>query len=218
MARKKTKAAARRMRRWISTGVVTCSFIGFLVYLSNVPQPSANETVNVFNRSSVEAHVKSAPALPAAHYTFYRDLPELKVIAKDVAENLPARVQQLADTVTADTDAQADTSHPVAIAQEKPVPTITKKASEKVASHPKEKAKQQLALETNAFSTLAEADHRRAELLLMGLNARIEKTQTNGTTQYRILVGPFANRDNTAKMHDSLAQNNMGAAVKAVSN
>lgn len=164
MAKKKTKAASRRMRRWLSTGAVTCSFIGFLVYISNLPQPAINEGVNVFNRSSVEAHVKATPTTEIAHYTFYKELPELKVMVRDVAENLPARINPVADR-----------------------PVTDKSVADKIVIH--------TAAHADAFHSLAEADHRRAELLLMGRSARIEKTQANGSTEYRVLVGPFARRD-----------------------
>ena len=212
MARKKTKVASRRFRRWLSTGTVTGIFIVFLVYISNLPQPAASETVNVFNRTLVEAKTAKTSE-NQTQYTFYKELPELKVMVKEVAEHIPERVQAITDTaIDEPTDSktvQAVYVKTPAIIQEKPVSIATieqkkpEKSKKQLAQADKDSSeKMKVAQNTDkklkdAFHSLAEADHRRAELLMMGLNARIKKTQAKGTTEYHVLVEPLAKNGGT---------------------
>ncbi len=287
MARKKTKSAARA-QLWISTGLSTAAFIGFLVYLSNQPEPDTRQAINLFNRSSIDVHTQQHKTVADNHpvrYTFYRDLPEMEVMVKDINQMLPPAksVDHSTDLPTDSAAVEADLATPIAaittthvtpsvtpaeanktvttpttaVAQtmtSKPkvktlakfdTPTsvaVTEKPADKkltrektisaenavaIRSTPTEtnhsKTKEETndntyALQTDAFRTLADADRRRAELLLMGFNARIQQTQAKGTIWYRVLVGPFADRNALSKTQGLLAQNNISASVRTVNN
>jgi len=54
-------------------------------------------------------------------------------------------------------------------------------------------------LQTGSFRQLADADRRRAELLLIGLEPTVEETNGDNGRWYRVYVGPFNSRSKMAK-------------------
>lgn len=54
----------------------------------------------------------------------------------------------------------------------------------------------EILLQTGAFTLPKDADKRRAELLLLGLNVNVETVDIKGKTYHRVQVGPF--KSNTA--------------------
>lgn len=67
-------------------------------------------------------------------------------------------------------------------------------------------------LQVASFKTAADADNMRVKLLLINLNASIEKT-TNKQAQvwHRVMVGPFTSRSRLAKARSILASNELNA-------
>lgn len=59
-------------------------------------------------------------------------------------------------------------------------------------------------LQTGAFSSIADADRVRAELILQGFEAQIKTSTTDKGTLHRLVVGPFPNRSNMAKARSLL--------------
>lgn len=59
-------------------------------------------------------------------------------------------------------------------------------------------------LQAGSFKTDKDADRRRAELLLLGLEAKIEAVQANGDTWHRVYVGPFTSRSKLSKARSTL--------------
>ncbi|MFK7829643.1 MAG: SPOR domain-containing protein [Congregibacter sp.] len=66
-------------------------------------------------------------------------------------------------------------------------------------------AKQYL-LQAGSFRQQADADRRRAELLLLGLEPRIESTQGDTGRWLRVVIGPFENRSAMARARSLTAQ------------
>lgn len=62
-------------------------------------------------------------------------------------------------------------------------------------------------LQTGAFSLPKDADRRRAELLLLGLNVNVEKVNVKGRTYHRVQVGPF-DTDSALNQAKSLLKQN----------
>ncbi|MBB3047626.1 cell division protein FtsN [Litorivivens lipolytica] len=62
----------------------------------------------------------------------------------------------------------------------------------------------QYILQAGSFKTNADADRRRAELLLLGLEAKIEAVEANGDTWHRVYVGPFTSRSKLSKARTTL--------------
>ena len=59
-------------------------------------------------------------------------------------------------------------------------------------------------LQTGAFSSVAEADRVRAELLMQGFDAQLTSSVSEKGTLHRIIVGPFPNRSRLAKARSLL--------------
>lgn len=59
-------------------------------------------------------------------------------------------------------------------------------------------------LQAGSFKSNADADRRRAELLLLGLEAKIEAVEANGDTWHRVYVGPFTSRSKLSKARTTL--------------
>ena len=63
-------------------------------------------------------------------------------------------------------------------------------------------------LQVASFRQAQDAEQLRAELILMNLEAHIEKAEVrNGETWHRVLVGPFASRSYLAKARQTLLSN-----------
>ncbi len=61
-------------------------------------------------------------------------------------------------------------------------------------------------LQTGSFQVLADADARRAELLLLGLDVFIQEVEIEGETWYRVMVGPLDTELARNRAQDKLAQ------------
>jgi cell division protein FtsN len=69
-------------------------------------------------------------------------------------------------------------------------------------------------LQVASFSSPAEAEQVRAELLMLNLSSRIEASAAKeGKTWHRVIVGPFANRSQLAKAKDTLLSNRYDAML-----
>jgi cell division protein FtsN len=61
-------------------------------------------------------------------------------------------------------------------------------------------------LQAGSFKQREDADRRRAEMLLLGLEPRIEETNGSNGRWFRVLVGPFETRSQLAKARSLTAQ------------
>ena len=69
-------------------------------------------------------------------------------------------------------------------------------------------------LQTGSFRNTADADRQRASLLLLGLEANIDKVKgNNGDTWHRVQVGPFTNRSKLAKTRSMLVNKGINPLV-----
>lgn len=69
-------------------------------------------------------------------------------------------------------------------------------------------------LQAGAFKQKADAERRRAELILNGYEAQLEPTKyNNGQTWYRLLIGPFTSQSKLAKARSELLQSNIETLV-----
>ena len=62
-------------------------------------------------------------------------------------------------------------------------------------------------LQTGAFTLLKDADRRKAELLLLGLDVNIETVEVKGQTFHRVHVGPFNSNRTLSQAKEMLKQN-----------
>ena len=64
-------------------------------------------------------------------------------------------------------------------------------------------------LQVGSFRQEEDADRRRGELALLGLEAAVELTNGDNGRWYRVYMGPFANRSEIARARSMAAQANM---------
>ncbi|MGB3622084.1 SPOR domain-containing protein [Ketobacter sp. MCCC 1A13808] len=65
-------------------------------------------------------------------------------------------------------------------------------------------------IQTGSFRSAAEADHRRAEMILMGLDVQIQKVELNpGESWHRVQIGPFDNPSALESAKTTLANNHI---------
>lgn len=62
-------------------------------------------------------------------------------------------------------------------------------------------------LQAGSFRSAADADRLRANLILMGLDAKVESVTNNNDTWHRVQVGPFTDRSQLSKARSSLISN-----------
>ncbi len=68
----------------------------------------------------------------------------------------------------------------------------------------------QTILQTGAFRTATEAEHRRAELILLGLDVKVQKVETRpGDVLHRVQLGPFDSQEKLNAAKTMLADNHI---------
>jgi len=87
-----------------------------------------------------------------------------------------------------------------------PPPPPAAKAEPEVAAKPTSST--QYYLQAGSFRQRSEADRVRAQILLMGLDVRLEDAKlANGETWHRVQVGPFGDQGKLAQAEQTLADN-----------
>lgn len=110
------------------------------------------------------------PATTTTKFDFFTLLPEREVIVPD--ETSAAKAVATAKPV-AEPDAKPQTA--------KPEPTIP--------------AGEKYILQAGSFRNGSDADRRRAQILLLGLDAKVEAVEANGDRWHRVYVGPFTSHN-----------------------
>lgn len=84
--------------------------------------------------------------------------------------------------------------------------------TEKVAE--REQEDYSYALQAGSFKNKQDAEQMRAEIILLGLDARIEaRTSKKGTVWNRVIVGPFTSRSKLQEARSTLINNNVPTMV-----
>lgn len=188
---------------WVFTSLVAVGFVGFLVFLSNVPSESSGADAVREQLTKALEENQTAPTAPESTEE-HETLEDLK----DKAETLKKAFEfyELLENDEVAIDLPGD--EPTA---ESPSNTTS---SPTVASIPESKS---WIIQVASFSRVEDADKVRAELILNGLpNTEIVSVDVAGKgTFHRIMVGPFTHRPTLAKAQDILAELNYQPLVKA---
>lgn len=84
--------------------------------------------------------------------------------------------------------------------------------AEKVAE--REQEDYSYALQAGSFKSKQDAEQMRAEIILLGLDARVEaRTSKTGTVWNRVIVGPFTSRSKLQQARSTLINNNVPTMV-----
>ncbi|MEG1041614.1 SPOR domain-containing protein [Pseudomonas sp. H9] len=185
---------------WLAIGLTVGAFIVFLMKLE-----PGNEEVKRSKPEQLKAE-KAAEANKTApspqqpvkpKYDFYTLLPESEVIVppEAVPEKTPPVPAQ--PPVTPAEAAKIDTARAQAALMGQtppPAPPVIKPA-----------ATTQFFLQAGSFRKQADADKVRAQIILLGQAVKVESGTVKEETWYRVLVGPFSNREQLTVAQKQLA-------------
>ncbi|MEO4047124.1 SPOR domain-containing protein [Pseudomonas sp. CAU 1711] len=181
---------------WLACGAAVGAFFMFLFSL----EPGRDE-VKRANPEQAKKTVQQKPQAPAEpakpKYDFYTLLPESEVIVPPQAlpPAEPAKPEQ--KPVTPEEAAKIDAARAEAAlnGETPPPPPVVAKAP----------VTTQFFLQAGSFRKREDADKVRAQLLLLGQNVQVESGKVREDTWHRVLVGPYANREQLAGAQKQLA-------------
>lgn len=178
---------------WLLCGLVIG---GFIVFLMNL-EPGGSEV----KRSRETEKTKEQPKRPTPatgqavkpKYDFYTLLPESEVILPPEA---PKPEPPAAAPVTREQAATIDAARAEAALNGQvppPPPTVAKAPAT------------QFFLQAGSFRQKPEAEKVRAQIILLGQDVRVENVTVRDEVWYRVLVGPYADREQLGKAQKTLS-------------
>lgn len=183
---------------WLVCGLVIGGFMVFLFSL----EPGRDEIKrNKVEEARVKQANKAAAAKPASSepvkpkYDFYTLLPESEVILPQQAIEPPVPPAQ--KPVTPEEAAKIDAARAQAALNGEVPPPPPVIAKGPVTS--------QFFLQAGSFRRKDDADTLRAQLILLGQSVQVESGTVREETWHRVLVGPFATREQLGTAQKSLA-------------
>ncbi|MGP0150093.1 SPOR domain-containing protein [Pseudomonas oryzihabitans] len=203
---------------WLASGLAIGAFVVFLMKLE--PGNKAVQRAKPEEGRPAAAAGNGKPAATAAgktegtpptpikpKYDFYTLLPESEVIVPpDAVPRNPAAKP----ATPAKPDAAATPAQPgQAATATTPTPATT--PGQPAATPPKEattKAQPPVTLfflQAGSFRTQADADRVRAQIIMLGQDVRVESGKVKDDTWYRVLVGPYSDRDQLTQAQKQLA-------------
>ena len=185
---------------WLAIGLSVGAFIVFLMKL----EPGRDDVKRVKPEQQKADKIAEANKTPPSpqqpvkpKYDFYTLLPESEVIVppEAVPEKTPPIPAQA--PVTPAEAAKIDTARAQAALSGQtppPAPPVIKPA-----------ATTQFFLQAGSFRKQADADKVRAQIILLGQSVQVESGTVKEDVWYRVLVGPFSNRDQLTTAQKQLA-------------
>lgn len=185
---------------WLAIGLSVGAFIVFLMKL----EPGRDDVKRVKPEQQKAEKIAEANKTPPSpqqpvkpKYDFYTLLPESEVIVppEAVPEKTPPIPAQA--PVTPAEAAKIDTARAQAALSGQtppPAPPVIKPA-----------ATTQFFLQAGSFRKQADADKVRAQIILLGQSVQVESGTVKEDVWYRVLVGPFSNRDQLTTAQKQLA-------------
>ncbi|MGE7990392.1 SPOR domain-containing protein [Pseudomonas sp. NPDC089554] len=186
---------------WLAVGLTVGAFIVFLMKL----EPGGDDIKRAKPEQQKPAKVAEAEKSTSAQqpvkpkYDFYTLLPESEVIVppEAVPEKTPPVPAVPTTPVTPAEAAKIDTARAQAALLGQtppPAPPVIKPA-----------ATTQFFLQAGSFRKEADADKVRAQIILLGQVVKVESGTVKDETWYRVLVGPFSNREQLTVAQKQLA-------------
>ena len=185
---------------WLAVGLTVGAFIVFLMKLEpggddiKRAKPEQQKPGRTAEAAKTTAATPQVPVKPK--YDFYTLLPESEVIVPP--EAVPEKTPPVpAQPVTPAEAAKIDTARAQAalLGQTPPPPPPVIKPA----------ATTQFFLQAGSFRKEADADKVRAQIILLGQVVKVESGTVKEETWYRVLVGPFSNREQLTVAQKQLA-------------
>lgn len=185
----------------MAIGLTVGAFVVFLMKLE--PGGDDIKRVRADAKAAKIAEANKTPPSPTApvkpKYDFYTLLPESEVIVPNeaVPEKTPSPVVAPAAPVSPEQAAKIDTARAQAALSgltPPPPPPVAKPAPVTT-----------FFLQAGSFRKQADADKVRAQIILLGQTSTVESGTVKDETWYRVLVGPFSNREQLTTAQKQLA-------------
>lgn len=194
---------------WLACGLLIGAFVVFLMKLEpgrgeikRVKEEVTRPANNPAAKQQANSPTPSAtPAKPK--YDFYTLLPESEVI---VPMDAPAEKPPAA--LSPEELAKADAARALAALSGQtppPLPAASATAATPPATLTKAPLSTQFFLQAGSFRKQADADKVRAQIIMLGQSVQVESGNVREETWYRVLVGPFASREQLTQAQKSLA-------------
>lgn len=211
---------------WLASGLVIG---GFLVFLSQLKPGSDEVKRAAAGKPETAASQPAKPATPPKpKYEFYEELtkasppplPGNQPTPEQVQAVEAARAQALLEGRTppprlvAAPPVAAPASKPTPATATTPAPTPSAaKATPPTPAKPTE-TPSRFVLQAGSFASHDQAESARAKLLLLGQDARIESGKVGDKTWHRLVVGPFASRQQADGARKQLGANGVSSVVQ----
>ncbi|HEX7384574.1 MAG TPA: SPOR domain-containing protein [Burkholderiaceae bacterium] len=158
-----------------------------------LPQPNPDAQAPASSSDEGLADDAAPPEKPKPKYDFYTLLPEREVVIPDaeLAEQARAEARKAAPKPTLATNDAAPTPAPPAAAATDGSRYL---------------------IQAGAFRDNAEAEALKAQIALTGEVARVESAQINGSTVYRVRMGPYASAGALAAAKQALTSHGITGA------
>ncbi|WP_434678429.1 SPOR domain-containing protein [Pseudomonas sp. R1-18] len=188
---------------WLAIGLTVGAFIVFLMKLepggADIKREKAEAKAAKIAEANKTPPSPTAPVKPK--YDFYTLLPESEVIVPNeaVPEKTPPAVAPVAP-VSPEQAAKIDTARAQAA-----LSGLTPPPAPPVATASKPAAVTTFFLQAGSFRKQADAEKVRAQIILLGQAATVESGTVKDETWYRVLVGPFSNREQLTTAQKQLA-------------
>eukprot|EP01133_Synstelium_polycarpum_P000751 gene751-863_t len=191
---------------WMAIGLTVGAFVVFLMKLDPGKGDDVKRVKQEQQKATKMAEANKTPPSPTApvkpKYDFYTLLPESEVIVPPDAvpeKTLPTPQPVPTTPVTPAEAAKIDTARAQAalagITPPPPPPVATTKAAPVT----------KFFLQAGSFPKQADADRVRAQIILLGQAVTVESGTVKDATWYRVLVGPFSNREQLTVAQKQLA-------------
>lgn len=192
---------------WLVAGVAVGVFVSFLVKLAGMPAGSTT-TVALDGKAAKTATLETGSAVKGTGST------------KSATKNAEQATKPADDADAKPADkSTGEAAKPVTkfdfytLLPEREVIVPNEREAIKPAAEKPNKAEpgqaapaeEPLFLQVGSFRAAQEADRRRAQIILLGLEAKVESVQANGDTWYRVQAGPFTSREKLSKARNQLS-------------
>jgi cell division protein FtsN len=186
---------------WLACGLVIGGFMMFLFSLEpgkgDIKRDRGEQAGNKAPSKVSEKPKPTEPAKPK--YDFYTLLPESEVILPPQAiEPTPPPKLPEQKPVTPEEAAKIDAARAEALLNGKeppPAPVVVAKGP----------LTSQFFLQAGSFRRKDDANSLRAQIILLGQSVQVESGTVRDETWYRVLVGPFASREQLGSAQKNLA-------------
>jgi cell division protein FtsN len=195
---------------WLVAGVAVGVFVSFLVKLAGMPAGTTTTVALDGNKAAKNATLETAGG--AARGAPGSNAAGKNAAGKNTEQGSAKSAEGTGDKPTGDAAKPVTKFDFYTLLPEREVIVpnereAIKPAADKPKTEPGQAApaEEPLFLQVGSFRAAQEADRRRAQIILLGLEAKVESVQANGDTWYRVQAGPFTSREKLSKARNQLS-------------